>query len=388
MAIVLRPTTVHDVEPIASSEYRRVVRLLFSFAGGHGHFEPMVPLARAAAAGGHEIAATGRADMLDAITARGFPAFESAGEWAAPDRTKRYPLVAYDPANEDRALREWYAGTLARHRAEAVFQVAARWRADVLVRDEADYGARVAAERLGIPHACVLVTIASELLGRQEVIGEPIAALRASHGLPVAPAPEPMLTPFPTSVREAPRAHAYRASDAPAADGDVVYLTLGTVFNAESGDLFGRALAGVREIGAPVVVSVGRQLDPSELGPQPAHVRVERWSELRELLPRCRAVVSHAGSGTVTNALAHGLPQVLLPIGADQPQTAARCAQLGAGRVLDPLTATPADVRNAVAEVIADPSYAAAAARVREELRALPDPAAALAAIGVAFEHG
>ena len=51
--------------------------------------------------------------------------------------------------------------------------------------------------------------------------------------------------------------------------------------------------------------------------------------------PALRLVVSHGGSGSVVGALAHGLPMVLLPLGADQPQNARRCAELGVARVLD-----------------------------------------------------
>ena len=88
------------------------MRILFAFAGGQGHFDPLVPLARAAAAAGHDVAVTGRADMLEAIRERGFEAIESPG--TAPDPAARMPLKAYDPADEERALREWYAGKLAR----------------------------------------------------------------------------------------------------------------------------------------------------------------------------------------------------------------------------------------------------------------------------------
>jgi UDP:flavonoid glycosyltransferase YjiC (YdhE family) len=71
-------------------------------------------------------------------------------------------------------------------------------------------------------------------------------------------------------------------------------------------------------------------------------------------------------------ALAHGLPSVLLPVGADQPHTAARCAELGAAVVLDLLTATPGDIAKAVVRVLDDPSFAEAALRVRGEILALP----------------
>jgi UDP:flavonoid glycosyltransferase YjiC (YdhE family) len=76
----------------------------------------------------------------------------------------------------------------------------------------------------------------------------------------------------------------------------------------------------------------------------------------------------------VLGSLAHGLPSVLLPMGADQPWNAARCEQLGVALVLDALRATPAEVREAVSTVLDDPSYRAAAERVRDEIRALPGP--------------
>jgi MGT family glycosyltransferase len=181
-----------------------------------------------------------------------------------------------------------------------------------------------------------------------------------------------VLSPFPPSLRPAPGAFCFRGGSPPAADGDAVYLTLGTVFNAESGDLLQRALAGVRELGLPVVVTTGRQVDPAELGPQPSHVRVQRFIPQAELLPWCRAVVSQGGSGIATGALSHGLPSVLLPVGADQPHTAARVAELGAGVVLDPLTATPEEIAAAVRRVLDEPAFAAAAMRLREEIRSLP----------------
>jgi len=354
------------------------VRLLVAFAGGQGHLDPLVPLARAALAAGHQVAVTGRAELVPAIRELGFDAIESPGD--QPDPSARMPLKAYDPADEERAVRDWYAGTLARERAAALIDIAMEWSAGAIVRDEGDYGARVAAERLGIPSACVPVVIGGGFV-RQQAVTVPIAALRSAHGLAGEPPGETVLSPFPPSLRAIPGAYCFRGGSPPAADGEAVYLTLGTVFNAESGNLLQRALAGVRELGLPVVVTTGRQIDPAELGPQPAHVRAQRWIPQAELLPWCRAVVSQGGSGIVSGTLAHGLPSVLLPVGADQPVTAARVAELGAGVVLDPLSATPEDVAAAVRRVLDEPSFATAAARLREEFLALPSAADAVARV-------
>jgi UDP:flavonoid glycosyltransferase YjiC (YdhE family) len=355
------------------------MRLLFAFAGGQGHLDPLLPLAHAAATAGHDVAVTGRAELLPAIREHGLDAIGSPG--SQPDASARMPLKAYDPVDEERVLREWYAGTLARQRADALLAIAREWRAERIVRDDGDFGAAVAAERLAIRSACVLV-VAAESFARPHVVAEPLAALRAAHGLTTAEgAPELLLSPFPRSVREAPGAYAFRGGSPPAADGDAVYLTLGTVFNAESGDLLQRALEGVREVGLPVVVTTGRQVDPAELGRQPPHVRVQRWIPQAELLPWCRAVVSQAGSGIAMGALAHGLPSVLLPVGADQPHTAAVLERLGAAVVLDPLTASADEIAGAVRRVLGDPSYTDAAARVRAEYLALPSAADAVAQV-------
>lgn len=149
----------------------------------------------------------------------------------------------------------------------------------------------------------------------------------------------------------------------------------------ESGDLFARVVAGLRDLDANVIVTVGREIDPAMFGPQPEHVRIERYIPQSALLPRCSVVVSHGGSGSTIGALAAGLPSVLLPIGADQPLNAARATALGVAVALDVMRATPNEVRAAVETVLGDGRYRVAAERVRDEIAALPGPEAAVAAL-------
>ena len=153
-----------------------------------------------------------------------------------------------------------------------------------------------------------------------------------------------------------------------------MYFTLGTVFNLESGDLFVRVLGGLRDLPVNVIVTVGQHIDPTEFGPQPANVRMERYIAQAVILSQCSLMISHGGSGSVSGALAHGRPAVLIPMGADQPLNAARCERLGVARVLDPIGATPGLVRAAVTDVLENPSYRRAAEQLRDEFAALPGP--------------
>jgi UDP:flavonoid glycosyltransferase YjiC (YdhE family) len=359
------------------------MRVLLTFAGGSGHLEPLVPIARAVSEAGHAVAFSGRPAVAERVRELGFEMFVT-GPPGPEAPSARTALLDLDLAREEAVLRDGFAGRIARERAVGVLTICSEWRPDVVVCGELDFGAMVAAERAGLAFAVVLIS-ATERFVRAQVVAEPLAALRAEHGLaPDGPGERLVLSPFPRRLRPLPPgAHAFRAVHAtrPRIDANAVYFTLGTIFNLESGDLFERVLEGLRELPVDVVATVGRNLDPEELGPQPANVRIERYLRQSEVLPRCRAVVSHGGSGSILGALSHGLPSVLLPMGADQPQNAARCEELGVARVLDALRATPDTVREAVADVLSDPSYGASAEEIADEIAALPGPEHVVGAI-------
>ncbi|GAB2930171.1 glycosyltransferase [Micromonospora polyrhachis] len=371
------------------------MRILFTFAGGRGHFDPLAPIARAAEAAGHQVAVGCRSSMIPTIQADGFAVFSAQTDRDVPP--KRLPLLELDPDREDRDLRDGFAGWMARTRTTGVRELCESWQPDLLVCDETDFGAMIAAERLGIPYASVLVLVAGSF-ARPELLADTLNQLRAEQGLPVDPelamlSRHLVLSPGPVSFRDPAyplpdTAHPLGPSPSRASDIDhpaidwlasrtgnpTVYFTLGTIFNLESGDLFSRVLTGITELDVNLLVTVGAHIDPEEFGPQPPNVRVERFVPQAAVLPYCDLVVSHGGSGSVLGALAHGLPMVLLPMGADQPANAARCADLGIAEVLDAVRVTADGVREAVAAGLADPDRRRAAVRLRDEIATLPGP--------------
>lgn len=376
------------------------MRILFTFAGGSGHFEPLVPIARASVEAGHSVAFAGQSAMIATIERAGFTAFDTGGATLS-STPKRLPLLKVDLAREDHDLREGFARRTASRRAGSILALCDEWRPDLAVSDEIDFGAMVAAERCGLPHATVLVIAAGSFV-RKQVVGQPLDELRAAHGLPPDPDLDMLsrylvLSPAPPSYRDPAfplpaTGHAIRplgigpavestpspwSAQLPGAPS--VYFTLGTVFNVESGNLFERVLAGLRELPINVIATVGREIDPHEFGPQPANIQIAQYIPQSAILPHCSLVVSHGGSGSVMGALAYGRPMVLIPMGADQPLNAARCADLGVARVLDALEATPEMVAAAVSAVLGEPGYRRAAERLRDEIAGLPGPEHAVA---------
>jgi UDP:flavonoid glycosyltransferase YjiC (YdhE family) len=137
----------------------------------------------------------------------------------------------------------------------------------------------------------------------------------------------------------------------------------------------GAILDALEQLDLDIVAMVGHDLDPALLGPRQATTRVVRYVPVTSLLETASLLVFHAGSGTMLAALAAGVPMVMLPVAADQPENAERGVAAGAAVALAPDARGADDVRAAAAVVLADPAYAVAAARLRDEILLMPPPA-------------
>ncbi len=153
-----------------------------------------------------------------------------------------------------------------------------------------------------------------------------------------------------------------------------VYVTAGTTHNSTPG-LLETMVAALHDEAVNVVVTIGPDGDLDRFGPQPEHVRIERYIPQNTLLPHCDLVLCSAGAGTVLGALAHAIPLVVAPVATDQYEMAAQVEHAGAGRACSTQPLSPAAVRESFQEVNANPAYSAAAARLREQILSMPTPA-------------
>ena len=65
---------------------------------------------------------------------------------------------------------------------------------------------------------------------------------------------------------------------------------------------------------------------------------------------------------------------VLIPLAADQPENAERCAALGIACVIDSDSITPEIVRANMLTILQDPAYQQKAGQIQNEITAMPGP--------------
>lgn len=369
----------------------RPLRFLFSFARGRGHLGPLVPIARAAAASGHATALIGARDPV--LDQKDFGQLHPRDVPMPPSGEGTGVLTPVNPSNVLKNMAPFFLGEAARIARDYVTELAAEWAADVVVCDGQDFGAMVAAERLGIPVVVVEVfaTASDEWV---DSIRGPMQEFRAEAGL--EPDPELRMidgtltvVPFPPSLRgtEGRRAEVIRMRPEPPelshahpalrwlAAGDEehrVYVTLGTAFNKSSGDLLPRILKALESLPIRALITTGPRLDPGLFPVASARLRVEQYVPQDGILGLVDLTITHGGSGSVTGSLSRGVPVLVLPLGADQLPNGQRATSLGAGAVMDAATATPAEIASETQRLLASSPVREAARTIQAEISELP----------------
>jgi MGT family glycosyltransferase len=393
-------------------------KFLFTLWEGGGETPPILSIVRAAVEAGHDVTVLAD-DVLgadvEAIGAEWIPWATAPNKGSySPDEDLARDWEAKTPLGAFQRFRDGIAfGPAARYARDTAAEIARR-RPDVVVNPTLMFGAQAATEASGIPQALLLTcsyvvpgtgappygsgwapprTAAQRLrLKAMDKIalrlwGSGLKSLnvaRQEHGL--APVTHPLdqihaadrfliLTSpaFDFPVPRLPANARYvgpRLADPawvgawtpPPGDAPLVLVGLSSTYMAQ-GDLLGRIVTALGTLPVRALVTLGPSLEPDALGAVPPNVTVVEAAPHAEVLEHAALVVTHAGHGTIIKSLAAGVPVVALPMGRDQPDNAARMVAAGAGISLKPSAKVEA-IRAAVADVLATPSYTAAAGRL------------------------
>jgi zeaxanthin glucosyltransferase len=364
-----------------------------------GHVNPPAAMSRVLHDRGHDVAWCGSEARLRR--------WLDPGAIVYPTRMRPYGGLADNGLASVKSLWESFIVPFTRHTLPAVEKAVTDYRPDVLVVDQHALAGALVAQRHGIPWATLatstielgrpfanLPKAAAWIRGHLETLSAE-AGLADGQGIDLRFSPYLVIVFSSGYLLGAQDLPGHFALVGPALSGrpatasfpwerldqgrSHVLVTVGTMADADAMDFYPRAVEALRPLGESVQAIV---LAPPESLPGVPEdmIAIERIPQL-ELLPQMDAVVCHAGLNTVSETLSNAIPLVVAPLTRDQPINAANVVRVGAGIRVHFYRARPDQLRAAVLALLNDPSYRAAAGKVRETFTAAggaPEAAARL----------
>ena len=375
------------------------MHILVTSTSGTGHLHPMVPTLRALSRRGHDITWAAPEAARRSVEGFGF-VFRPAGLDHGERRSRfmsAHPEVMAVPPRSRRPL--LFAGFFAEIAAPVMAidlaPVFEEVRPDLVVHDLAELAAAPLAAARSIPHITMAFSgaLTPEILRVAVPVIEPVwAAVGLSAPPDLGMYDHGYVHPFARSLGQRPddeTVYDVRPMDVTGKPGGtapgwlqqmglerpLVYVTFGTEVGAIAP---WPALLGVLAlVDVDAVVTVGGEVDPASLAPLVAHlpegrIRIERYVPQALVVPRARLVVSHGGAGTAIGAAAAGVPQLIVPLGADQFDNADLFADAGVALVAEGDAVDATALAGQLRSLLQDGAFAGAAARLAADFAAMP----------------
>jgi hypothetical protein len=364
---------------------------------GSGHIHPLVPLAAELQAAGHDVLWATAEEACAQVERYGFRATPAGLPGAERRRRFAERAGAVLPRLGERERRAVLLPVMFGEIATPpmlrdLVSVFDSFQPDVVIHDLVEFAAAPIAAARGIPHVTVSFgcALSPALIA---VAAASVADVWTSVGTLPSPSAglyDPLyLHPLPAGFGLPPGTDSAMSiqpmhfdgaagSDVPpwivdfGHDRRGVYVTFGT----EMAQLapWPAVIEAIGSIDADFVVTLGAQVDAGTLGAAPDNVRLEQYVPQTWLLDRVSAVASHAGSGTLFATAARGIPQLCIPIAADQWENSDALAATGAAISLEVHQRAADDIYDAMVTLLDGRQHTSAALTLADAFTALPHP--------------
>ncbi|HEU5472958.1 MAG TPA: nucleotide disphospho-sugar-binding domain-containing protein [Actinophytocola sp.] len=368
------------------------------------HFAPLVPLAWALRAAGHDVLVVTQPDVIPTVRSAGLVA-ASVGEafdigahmrtLLTVDKRPLETFARFAPEQMGIFGRVWMRH--ARVVLPGYLAVTRSFQPELIIADQLEYTALLVGGIEGIPvlHHRWGIDPISDVALRDA--GTELADLAAQHGLDGLPLPAEKLDPCPPSLQLPSAEPGTPIRFVPFNGNGVlpswhraqpgvprVVVSLGTSTLALNGvPHVRRVLRACATIPEVEVIATCDERYWDAVGPVPPRVRLVAPTPLHLFLDSCDAVVHHGGAGTVLTATAAGLPQLVLPQLGDQFAGGERLQAVGAGICLDEVASQddPDTVTDALHTLLSKPEHRKAAEELSHEMAGMPAPSTVAADI-------
>lgn len=376
------------------------MRFLFTVPPALSHFFPMVPLAWALRAAGHEVLVASSSSAVVAAIGAGLPAVDvspdvdfdavfgvgkgTVGERAAEHRRRGEALARNGGATTEPIFKRFaqVTGLMV----DGVLRVAEMFQPDLVVYGRLQGAGLLVARKLGIPAVEHGVGFVREGDLAQRYLPH-LAELFDRYGVPLELPRMLTLHIAPPSLMVGD-GEAWYARFVPYSGGGVlpdwvtrprprprVVVTLGTVLPKVVGvGGIEKVLKAAADVDADFI-ALGAGLEA--LGDLPRNVRTADWLPLTGLLACSDAIIHHGGAGSTLTAIDAAVPQLALPYGTDEFVNAGVLTRHGFGLASD-VDGVDAEL---LRRLITDGELRARARWARGEMITRPTPAELVGAL-------
>jgi len=397
------------------------MRVMFAVSDYLPHYFPMVPLAWALQAAGHEVRVVCAPDQTTHVEGAGLTPvpilddvdmlmwarlghFWAASAGAVPadldlpviNPATGEPLASVEDFDADEFFKSIRGPEAAKtgRRIDAMVDFARRWHPDLVIHDTLHLDAVVAAKVVGVPAICHL----TGPIGTKETeyglnfIPEHYSRAFDKHGVvergtdlirhvidicptSMAPATDAGRLPVRYIPYNGPGSMPAWAARKPRRPRICV------MWSQTLTRLFGPATFAVpmivdalADLDVEVVVTVNAE-GTRRLGKVPDNVRLLEHCPVHLLLATADALVHAGGAGSTLTAVAAGVPQLFVTFGPEYRANGRRLAATGAGLQLHGPRVDSESIRKSVLALLEDQSYGDHANRLRQEMLDQPTPA-------------
>ncbi|MFJ6097800.1 glycosyltransferase [Williamsia muralis] len=345
-------------------------RILFVTFDAGGNFPPVITLGREFARRGHHVTVLGHAQQRRKVEAAGFEfiAYSNAPSWSSS-------------RHKSTASTLWGYLALFTTRTLVADAVAASREADLVVVDCMLLPVMSALNALPQPTIALFHAYYAYLDGpwRRGPIGV-VARLRGLSSRQIWGSTDLQVVVSDQALDPAGRHHRaagnifWAGPAEPAArpltprTPPTVLASLSTTYFPAQQQTMQNILDAAATLPIQLIATTGPAIDPSRLR-VPANAELHEYVPHADVLPDCVAVIGHGGHSTTFQALAHGLPLIVMPMHPllDQPMVGRSVVRAGAGMVL-PKKASAARIASALSHILDEPGYSASAQAIGDRL--------------------
>ena len=325
-------------------------KILFTTTAGSGHFQVLSSLAQALLKMGNEVKVAAPESFRPNVEATGleFAPFDDSDKHHTAMAELHAGFASGDPAEIEYLVGKILFGlTNTQSALPRLEETIKMWSPDLIISESAEVSGGILAAKYGIRlvRAAPISAVADQQFMPSVMDG--IADLLKAHGLERAKFEEwlmqqKMLSYFPeafgspklTLTKEILRMrHEGSVINQKKSKPPLIYVTMGS--ESSKIGFYPRVIQSIldnlTEVEADIIVAVGKDVDISALKCNKSNVKIKNWVNQREILSRTSLIICHGGSGTILDALAAGIPIIVVPLFADQPLNAAAVESTNCG---------------------------------------------------------